>query len=245
MSINNFLATVKKSGFAKTNRYLVVIDIPRGPTANTNGVLNPWNSDFWNRSTNSTYTNLKGGQQLTSLYCEAASLPALNIDTKINKQYGPGREMPYGRSYTPVNFTFYIDREYIVKRFFDDWMGSIYDKDTGHVNYYNEYTTQVHILALDTTDGVDNNNINGDVKAKYQCTLIEAYPKTVAELSYSAGATDVARLQVSMQYRKWEETTVPSGIGGFTTRPDTVNVTYNPATGSYTANNAGVETGPF
>ena len=153
--------------------------------------------------------------------------------------------MPYGRSYTPVNFTFYIDREYIVKRFFDDWMGSIYDKDTGHVNYYNEYTTQVHILALDTTDGVDNNNINGDVKAKYQCTLIEAYPKTVAELSYSAGATDVARLQVSMQYRKWEETTVPSGIGGFTTRPDTVNVTYNPATGSYTANNAGVETGPF
>lgn len=234
MSINNFLSEVKRSGLAKSSRYMVVIDLPRGPIANTNGVENPWNTDYYRRNNNQQYTNLKGGQYLASLYCEATSLPALNIDSKVNKIYGPGREMPYGRSYTPVNFTFYIDRDYVIKRFFDAWMGTIFDEDTGHMNYYNEYTTNVHILALDAKDGESAGGLEGgDFRARYQCSLVEAYPKTIAEVSYGAGNAEVPRLQVSMQYRKWVETTAPTGIGSIGSSPDVpFNITYNPATGT-------------
>ena len=51
------------------------------------------------------------------------------------------------------------------------------------------------------------------MRAKYQCTLVEAYPKTVAEIAYSASNSEVARLQVSMQFRKWQETTASTGVG--------------------------------
>lgn len=214
MSINNFLSEVKRSGFAKQSRYMVLIDLPRGPSANSNGVVNPFSQDFFRvpqRNDGASFS--PQGSYLASLYCEATSLPSLNIDSKVNKVYGPGREIPYGRSYTPVNLTFYIDRDYIIKKFFDTWMASIFNKDTGHMNYYNEYISQVHILALDTTS-------TDSPRARYQCTLVEAYPKTMAEVSYTAGGTDVARLQISMQYRHWVESTnasspqsVQQGIG--------------------------------
>jgi len=249
MSISNFLAQVKSAGLAKSNRYMVVFDLPRGPLASDNGVSNPWSADFWQRNNNSTTTNLQGGQQLTSLYCEAAQMPALNIDTKLNKVYGPGREMPYGRSYTPVNFSFYVDRDYIIKRFFDTWQNSIFDRRTGHVNFYNEYTTQVHILALDSTEGERGPtgydeagtgavSTGGDIRARYQCTLIEAYPKTVAEVAYTAAGQDVVRLNVSMQYRTWQETTRPYGIGRQgAEEPMPYNINYNASTGVFTLDN--------
>lgn len=248
MAINQFIAAVKDKGLAKSSKYMVVFDIPRGPQAN-DGVVNPWQQDYWQRNNNSTYTSLRGGSQLVSLYCDAVSMPALNIDSKLNKIYGPGREMPYGRSYTPVNFSFYIDRDYIIKKFFDTWQNSIFDRRTGHMNYYNEYTTQVHILALDATEGSSrfNNSENeayGILKATYQCSLMEAYPKTVAEVAYTAGGTDIARLQVSIQYRSWQETTQPYGIGrvsGEETVPSMIN--YDPSTGLTVTQN-GIS-GPF
>jgi hypothetical protein len=236
MSINNFLATVRSRGFAKSSRYMVVIDLPRGPSANNLGQTGAWgDGKFGNQF--SGYTAMKEGQYLTSLYCEATSLPAKNIDTKLNKQYGPGREIPYGHSYTPINLTFYIDRDYIIKRFFEHWQNMIVNEDSGHTNYYNEYTTQVHILALDAKDG---ESLSGSLSARYQCTLIEAYPKTIAEVAYGAGNADVARLQVSMQYRKWTETTAATGIGSLqSTVPQFANLIYNPATGILTGSPAG------
>jgi hypothetical protein len=244
MAIDKFLATVRTAGLAKSSKYMVVIDLPRGPIANSNGVINPWNEDFFQRNNNNAYNQLRGGQQITSLYCEAASLPSLNIDTKMNKVYGPGREMPYGRSYTPVNLTFYIDNDYVIKKFFDTWMNTIFDGRTSHMNYYNEYTTQVHILALDArgdnvplnpSDMANGFNASGPstLRARYQCTLEEAYPKTVAEVTYGAGNAEVARLQVSMQYRKWTETTTREGVGSLSSNPDLpFNISYNPATGT-------------
>ena len=213
MSIDNFIAEVHGrdgAGLAKSNRYMVVIDVPRGPSANNLGRSFRFSGTDAGSNQYGKYSQLVSGQRLVNLYCEATSLPSFNIDTKLNKQYGPGRELPYGHSYTPVNFTFYMDREYTVKKFFDAWQRMIIDPNTSKVNYYNEYVTSVHILALDAKDSIDQ---NGTLRAKYQCTLVEAYPKTVAEIAYSASNSEVARLQVSMQFRKWQETTASTGVG--------------------------------
>ena len=211
MSIDNFIAEVREgAGLAKSNRYMVVIDVPRGPSANNFGRSSSFSGLGPGINRFGRYSQLLNGQRLVNLYCEATSLPSMNIDTKLNKQYGPGREIPYGHSYTPVNFTFYMDGDYTVKKFFDAWQKTIIDPDTSKTNYYNEYVTSVHILALDAKDSVD---AGGTLRAKYQCTLIEAYPKTVAEVAFSASSSEVARLQVSMQFRKWKETTAATGIG--------------------------------
>ncbi len=234
MSINNFLAEVQGiggAGLAKSSRYMVVMGLPRGKSANRNGV----SSMFGEGNLMSDFTQLNrssNGMYLTSLYCEVASLPALNIDSKLNKVYGPGREMPYGRSYTPVNFTYYIDRDYILKKYFDTWQKAIYDEDSGHMNFYNEYICDIHILALDAND---NDGQNGKpLKAKYQCTLQECYPKTVAEIGYSAGGAEVPRLNVSMAYRKWTDTTIPEGLGSVGAHGLVASTkSYDPSTGLF------------
>jgi|TARA_R110000822_G_scaffold63911_15_gene157186 hypothetical protein len=241
MSINQFLAAVKTSGFAKSSRYMVVMGIPRDKSANANGS----SSMFGQGNLMSDYTQMNrdaNGKFITSLYCEATSMPALNIDTKINKTYGPGREMPYGRSYTPVNFSFYIDRDYMLKKYFDAWQNMIFDKESGHMNFYNEYTCEIHILALDAGD---NDGTDGKpLKCKYQCTLQECYPKTVAEIGFAAGNGEIPRLQVSMNYRKWIDTTQAEGLGSTGAHTIFANVkSYDPTTGIFSPDGSSTDTG--
>ena len=79
-----------------------------------------------------------------------------------------------------VSFTYYIDRDYAIKKYFDIWQNLIFDKDTGHINYYNEYTCDIHILALDASD--NDGNDGRPLKAKYQCTLLECTTKLSLKL---------------------------------------------------------------
>ena len=73
------------------------------------------------------------------------------------------------------------------------------------------------------------------MKAKYQCTLQECYPKTVAEIGYSAGGTEVPRLNVSMAYRKWTDTTLSEGLGSVGAHGlDASTKSYDPSTGLFT-----------
>lgn len=249
MSISEFLANAKTRDFARASKYLVIIDMPRGPSANQNGLTNPFASLFrtGGRGANDAFGGLinnfvkADGQYLASLFCEATALPSLNVDTKLQKVYGPGREIPYGRSYTPVGMNFYIDASYQIKDFFEIWQGMIFDEDSSHMNYYNEYTTNVHILALDNREGrfgtfgilPDIGTIqNSIIVSRYQCTLQECYPKVVAEVPLGAGNNAVPTLQVQFQYRKWTNTSTLMGVGNVTStsHPDS-SVYYNPTNG--------------
>jgi hypothetical protein len=250
MSLTEFIANAKIRNFARANKYLVIIDMPRGPSANNYGRPDPFGSLFrtGGRGANDAFGGLinnfvkADGQYLASLFCESTALPGLNIDSKINKQYGPGREIPYGRSYAPVNMSFYMDAGYQIKDFFEIWQGMIFNEDSSHLNYYNEYVTNVHILGLDMREGrfgtfgvlPDIGTLqNSIIVSRYQCTLQECYPKSVAEIQMSAGSGEVPRLQVQFQYRKWTNTSTLMGVGNVTsTTPESDIVKYNPATGT-------------
>ena len=81
----------------------------------------------------------------------------------------------------------------------------------------------------------NNDGQNGKpLKAKYQCTLQECYPKTVAEIGYSAGGAEVPRLNVSMAYRKWTDTTIPEGLGSVGAHGLVASTkSYDPSTGVF------------
>ena len=248
MALQEFIANAKLRDFARSSKYLVIVDLPRGPSANQNGGANQIATLLRTFGVSSADSfaqsfNRANGQYLSSLFAEVTALPAQNIDSKLHKVYGPGREMPYGRSYTPVNMTFYLDAGYILKEFYESWQGMIFNDKTSHMTYYNEYTTNVHILALDMREGrfgtrgsfLENVGTlqNSIIQARYQCTLEECYPKTIAEIPLGAATNDVARLNVQFQYRKWTNTSQLFGVGNVssTTHPDPVN--YNPSTGQF------------
>lgn len=256
MSLTEFIANAKTRDFARASKYLVIIDMPRGPSANNNGLANPLSSLFrtGGRGANDAFGGLinnfikADGQYLASLFCEATALPGLNIDSKLQKVYGPGREIPYGRSYAPVNMSFYIDAGYQIKDFFEIWQGMIFDEDSSNMNYYNEYTTNVHILGLDNREGrfgtfgalPDIGTLqNSIIVSRYQCTLQECYPKTIAEVQLGSGNNAVPTLQVSLQYRKWTNTSTLMGVGNVTStqHPDSI-VQYNPSTGILSGNSS-------
>ena len=213
MSLSQFVANAKNRGFAKQNRFMVIFDPPRGQSQSLLG-------GALNKLVN-YYVPTNNGRYIAGLYTESAALPGLNIDTKLHKTYGPGREIPYGRSYSAMNMTFYVDNSMVVKEFFDDWQNMIFDKNTGHMNFYNEYICNIHILQLDQRDGAFDlpGGVFGDIAAegaitsRYQATLVEAYPKTVADLSLNHAGSDIHKLTVSFEYRLWENTTQLFGVG--------------------------------
>lgn len=245
MSLNEFISNAKVRGMARSSKYLVIIDMPRGPSANQNGVPNPLASLFRSggATTADSFMNnfaTRDGQYLASLNCEVTSLPSQNIDSKVQKVYGPGREIPYGRSYSPVNMSFYIDGGYQIKDFFERWQGMIFDHETSHLNYYNEYVTNVHILALDDREGrfstgglPDIGTLqNSVIISRYQCTLEECYPKSIAEVPLSASDNGIPRLQVQFQFRKWTNTSSLIGVGNVSsTISDAASVIYDASTG--------------
>lgn len=131
--------------------------------------------------------------QKVHLFCEQTQLPSLNVNTTPIRTWGETREMPYDRTFDPVNFTFYVDKDMKVKLFFDQWISSIQEYSTRHMNFYVDYVVDVDIEVYD---------IEGNFT--YKVSLIEAYPKTLSAVEMNYGGKEVMRVQVMFAYRYWE-----------------------------------------
>lgn len=135
-------------------------------------------------------------------YCDAASLPGLNFLSNPVHTYGEQREVIYNRSFEPVNLEFLMDQTMEIKQFFDAWQALMIHPVSRVVNYYRDYIGTVEIYQLDHSD---------QEKTKYVVRLHEAFPKSVAAISYSAGSKDVTKLSVSIEYKYWVPLQVETG----------------------------------
>lgn len=143
--------------------------------------------------------------QKVHLFCEQTQLPSLNVNTTPIRTWGETREMPYDRTFDPVNFTFYVDKEMRVKLFFDQWISSIQDYKTRHMSFYEDFTVDVNVEVFDVSG-----------TSRYRVSLKEAYPKTISAVEMNYGGKDVMRVQVTFAYRYWETnrlTSVSSASG--------------------------------
>ena len=144
------------------------------------------------------------------LYCESVSLPGMNLLTNPVTTYGEQREVVYNRSYEPVNLEFMLDQGMDIKRFFDDWQQQIIHPQSRMVNYYQNYIGSIEIYQL----GGDKME-----SSKYCVRLHEAYPKSVAPISYNYDSKGVTKLSVSIEYKYWSPVEVFGGIGGEEAQP--------------------------
>lgn len=132
-SISEFVSEISAgSGLARTNRYGVIIGLPR--------VLQ-----------NIGYNN--GSLSRVIIMCNSIELPSASILTSSTVSYVESREMPYKTDFNAIKATFYVDGDLIVKAFFDDWIKHIQNAKTRNFNYYDDYICpEMYILVEDLND---------------------------------------------------------------------------------------------
>ena len=173
-SLREFQTQVLSRGLARTNRFELVISLPA----------------------------ILGGrvdeQRVVSLLCETASLPLLNINVKPHRIYGPNYQRPITSEYggEGIPFTFHVDREMKVKRFFEDWMEFIINRNSYNVAYQSQYVTTIEVNQLD-----EQNNIT------YSASIEDAFPRNLNLMELNnAAQNQTHRLTVLFAYRRWTRT---------------------------------------
>ena len=184
--LNEFISKVKSTGLAKTNRYRVTIATP------------------------ALMTGLMNSGRLITLFCESTSLPGQVIATTEQRIMGETREFPYKKNYDNIPMSFYIDNNFEVKAFFDNWLNSVSNTQNKITSYYKDYiapTVLLEVLPMDSE------------VSTYSITLHEAYPKGISPIQLSADSRDIAKISVSLNYKYYTTSHVAStksmsSIGG-------------------------------
>ena len=184
--LNEFISKVKSTGLAKTNRYRVTIATP------------------------SLMTGLMNSGRLITLFCESTSLPGQVVATTRQSIMGEAREFPYSKMFDNITLSFYIDNNFEVKGFFDNWLNSVSNTQNKITSYYKDYiapTVLIEVLPMDSE------------VSTYSITLHEAYPKGISPIQLSADSRDIAKIGVSLNYKYYTTSHVAS------TKYQTINIT--------------------
>ena len=201
-SLNAFLShNASKDGYAKANRYEVVIGLPTGVTQGSQ-------QDAGTSAMAGYVQGQLAGEaaRRISFRCDSISIPGRNLRTQMNGNiYGPPHEIVQGITFAPVQATFYCGSDLAERYFFEEWQKVSYNPQTFNINYYKEYVGAVDIYQLNEQD-----------ERTYGVRLEEAFPKTVAEIAYGhASSNTINKVTVEFQYRKFRNLATEE-IGGNT-----------------------------
>ena len=179
-SISDFIANVKSDGMAKQNRFWVKIgSIPR--MYGEIGKL---------------LSNGGGRKELEKIhmFCKSVNLNGIQIASTPIRLTGETIDVPYGRNFSPLSMIFYVDRQLIVRQFFEDWVSSIVDPNTRELAYYSEYCVDIEIYVLDKTES----------SSVYKVTLFDAHPKSIGNLMLDQENQQFMLLDVILDYRSYK-----------------------------------------
>lgn len=189
-SLNAFLGhNASRDGYAKANRYEVIILLPSGVT----------NGDFQGAGESAMSSNvlskLSGETaRRISFRCDSISIPARSLRTQVNGNiYGPTHQIVQGQVFAPVEASFYCGSDLAERYFFEEWQKITYNPDTYDINYYKEYIGSIEIYQLNEKD-----------ERTYGCKLEECFPVTIGALPYSHGSNNqIQKVSVEFAYRYW------------------------------------------
>ncbi len=181
-----------KDGFARANRYEVMLHAPTGEKGTGKANLQNIFSQIMGQAKGD------GTVRKTGLRCESISFPGRNLDTTPDQNiYGPTREIVSGFSFADVSATFVCSSDMREKLFFETWQRLAFDPQTWALGYYDDYVGAVDIHQLDEQDN-----------KRYGVQLMEAFPKTIAEQSLGYGQNDTLhKINVTFSYRYWKNLT--------------------------------------
>ena len=181
-----------KDGYARANRYEVMLNAPTGEKGTGKADLQNIFSKVMQAAKGD------GTVRKTGLRCESISFPGRNLDTTPDSNiYGPTREIVSGFSFAEITGTFVCSSDMREKLFFETWQRLAFDPQSWALGYYDDYVGSIDIHQLDENDN-----------KRYGVQLIEAFPKTIAEQSLGYGQNDTLhRISVTFSYRYWKNLT--------------------------------------
>ena len=188
--LNAFLQhNASRDGFAKQNRYEVIILLP-------SGVTNASAQQAGDSAISSNVLSKLHGETARSISfrCDSISIPARSLRTQVNGNiYGPTHQVVQGQVFAPVEASFYCGSDLAERYFFEEWQKITYNPDTYNINYYKEYIGSVEIYQLNEQD-----------ERTYGCKLEEVFPVTIGAMPYGhANNNSIQKVSVEFAYRYW------------------------------------------
>lgn len=174
-NINDFISQVKKTDFARSNRYEVMFMPP------------PF---LQNHS-----TSQGSSPKLISMMVEDGMFPGILVGSRpfrinnLNEQRA--NVIDFGGD--SITFTFLVDTSWTAKDFFGDWMRNIINPVSRYVSYPEDYYSTIDLVSLNNKD---------DVIAHWR--IIDAFPRSIAPITVSATNSQVLRMPVTFAYKKWQ-----------------------------------------
>ena len=190
-------------GFARPNRYLIVIHPPQKLQLNVDPVDNE--QGFGNGD--GDVNELKSSQirENVALMCNAITLPTRDVNTADHRMYGPGRKMPYAYSFNgTIECSFYGDKFLRQRLFFENWQKGIMNINSHNMKYYDDYVGTMDIFQLGSFAAEQDRD-----RVTYAVRLYEVYPQTIGSYDYTYGATDQAvNIPITLNFRTWKNLTI-------------------------------------
>ena len=210
-SPQSFLSNVNaKEGFAKPNRFEVVLPIPsyinqyvgnsilekiinfpNALVADVTEALRGANRDEQSISDNATLS------RYLALQCESAELPGRTLNTADVKVYGPTYKVPYQTQYNDMTLSFICTNEFYERKLFEKWIDSIMPSDTNNLRFpkgrQSRYLTNIKIIQYDEF-----------IRQIYAVELIDAFPIGIASQSLAWSEDGFHRLGVQFAYQRYK-----------------------------------------
>ena len=188
-SYREFLAQIKDTGVAKQNRFH--ISLPRPNKLEGTGIGA------------SLFSSANSTNRMLHLMCKSVVVPGMTIATQPLRLTGEAIEIPYDRTYGAATISFYVDRNFYVRQFFNDWLDTIQSPKTRILSYYDDIVTNIQIF-VESVDG----------QTRYKQILHEALPKSVGELTLDHANNDLMVIDVTFDYRFYETSLLSDGSNG-------------------------------
>ena len=152
------------------------------------------------------------------IMCSEASLPTSSFATSEVKDnfQGINQQFAHTRIYIESDFTFYIDRDYNVLKFFEGWMDYISgDNNVPNVNRTDEQKYYRRFNYPMSNSELGRNNVgykagvlsiakfdrNYDSEIVYE--FINAFPKGMTSIPISYGGADILKVTVQFAYDRY------------------------------------------
>lgn len=178
--LTEFLSLVKTKNLARSNHFRIDLDIPIGLLGS---------SDF------SIGQNYVDTIKTISFFCYFAQFPPTNIQVNDIYQYGPPTWVPTIKLVDRLYIGIYLDQDFEIKKFFDAWANQIFDKDTHHLNFRNQYATTMKIFQLDQ-----------NFEPVYGAQFIDMFPTYIEPVSvHYSDKNKVSTLTIQFAYKDWKQ----------------------------------------
>ena len=151
--------------------------------------------------------SIRENQELITLSCSEASLPGSSLAThEINNDYtGVTERHVYRRQYDDrADFTFYIDRDYLIIDYFENWMSYIVGESAVSNQTDRNYNYRVNFPNQYKSDGLYITKFEKDYMGRYlQYQFINAFPISINSIPVSYQASELLKCTVSFTYSRY------------------------------------------